>query len=98
MVALQLGMVEEAKHLYEESSRYDLLGKICQANGQVQKSIEISDKFDRINLKNSYFSAARFYEAQGKFDEAIEYYEKSNTFVKQVPRMMMEAHRIDDLI
>ena len=48
MVALQLGMVEEAKHLYEESSRYDLLSKICQANGEVEKSIDISDKYDRI--------------------------------------------------
>ena len=33
MVALQLGMVEESKHLYEESERYDLLGRVCQANG-----------------------------------------------------------------
>lgn len=35
MVALQLGMVDEAKALYESSGRYDLLNKIFQANGQV---------------------------------------------------------------
>lgn len=39
MVALQLGMVEEAKILYEESGRYDLLSKLCQANGEVDKAI-----------------------------------------------------------
>lgn len=35
MVALQLGMVEEAKALYESSNRYDLLNKIFQANGEI---------------------------------------------------------------
>lgn len=39
MVALQLGMVEESKNLYEESGRFDLLSKLCQANGEVDKSI-----------------------------------------------------------
>lgn len=82
MVALQLGMVEEAKMLYEESGRYDLLSKLCQANGEIDKAIDISEKYDRINLKNSYYNAAKFYEAQGKFDMAIEYYEKSNTYIK----------------
>lgn len=48
-------------------------------------------------MKNSYFSAAKFYEAQGKFEQAIEYYEKSHTYIKEVPRMMLEAHKIDDL-
>lgn len=71
MVALQLGMVEEAKALYEESGRYDLLNKVFQANGEVDKAIQISEKFDRINLKNNYYNAAKFYEAQGKYDQAI---------------------------
>jgi intraflagellar transport protein 140 len=42
MVALQLGMVEEAKALYEESGRYDLLNKVFQANGEVEKAVEIA--------------------------------------------------------
>lgn len=60
--------------------------------------MEISDKYDRINLKNNYYNAAKFYEAQGKYDQAIEYYEKSHTHIKEVPRMMHDAHKIDELV
>jgi hypothetical protein len=35
MVAIQLGMVDEAKGLYENSQRFDLFSKICQSNGEV---------------------------------------------------------------
>jgi hypothetical protein len=33
MVAIQLDMPDEAKALYEDSKRYDLLNKMYQANG-----------------------------------------------------------------
>jgi hypothetical protein len=33
MVAIQLGMSDEAKALYEDGKRYDLLNKMNQANG-----------------------------------------------------------------
>jgi intraflagellar transport protein 140 len=89
MVAIQLGMVDEAKSLYEGSNRFDLYSKICQSNGEIDKSIEISEKQDRINLKNTYYNAAKFYEASNRFDQAIEFYEKSNTHIKEVPRMFM---------
>lgn len=39
MVAIQLGMVDEAKALYENSTRYDLYSKICQSNAEIEKSI-----------------------------------------------------------
>ena len=97
MVAIQLGMVDEAKSLYENSSRYDLYSKICQSNGEIEKSVEVSEKYDRINLKNNYYNAAKFYEASSRFEQAIEYYEKSNTHLKEVPRMYMEAGKIREL-
>lgn len=33
MVAIQLGMIDEAKKLYQEAGRYDLLSKISKSNG-----------------------------------------------------------------
>ena len=51
MVALQLGMIEEAKMLYEESGRYDLLSKVCQANSEIEKAIEVSEKYDNRRRK-----------------------------------------------
>jgi hypothetical protein len=32
MVAIQLGMVDEAKSLYENSKRFDLYSRVCQSN------------------------------------------------------------------
>lgn len=61
MVAIQLGMVDEAKSLYENSSRFDMYSKICQSNAEIEKAIEISEKHDRINLKNTYYNAAKLY-------------------------------------
>jgi intraflagellar transport protein 140 len=60
--------------LYENSSRFDLYSNICQSNGEIEKAIEISEKFDRINLKNTYYNAAKLYEAANRYDMAIEYY------------------------
>lgn len=39
MVAIQLGMVDEAKNFYETSNRYDLYSKICQSNAEIEKAI-----------------------------------------------------------
>ena len=48
-------------------------------------------------MKNSYYNAAKFYEAQSKYDLAIEFYEKSNTYLKEVPRMLLEANKLKEL-
>ena len=59
--------------------------------------MEISEKNDRINMKNAYYNSAKFYEASGKYELAIEFYEKSNTHIKEVPRMLIEVGRLKDL-
>ena len=42
-----------------------------QANGEPENAVEVAEKFDRINLKNTYYSAAKFYEAANNFEQAI---------------------------
>ncbi len=42
----------------------------------------MADKFDRINLKNTDYSAAKYYEASNNFEKAIELYEKAGTHTK----------------
>ena len=71
MVAIQLDMPDEAKALYEDSKRYDLLNKMFQANGEPDNAIEVQ-RYDRINLKNTFYSAAKYYEAANNFQQAIE--------------------------
>lgn len=60
-----------------------------QASGDWQEAIEIAENNDRINLKNTYFNTARLLETERNFEKAIEFYEKSGTYVKEIPRMFL---------
>ncbi|KAJ8786527.1 hypothetical protein J1605_006016 [Eschrichtius robustus] len=40
VLAIQLGMLEDAEHLYKKCGRYDLLNRLLQASGQWQRAIE----------------------------------------------------------
>lgn len=42
MVAIQLDLPDEARSLYEDAKRYDLINKTYQAGGEPDKSIEIA--------------------------------------------------------
>lgn len=90
-------MKDEAIKLYEECKRYDLLNNMYQASGDWDKSLEIAETHDRISLKTTYYKIAKQFEITKDFDRAIDYYEKSETHAKEVPRMLMNAGEIQYL-
>lgn len=57
----------------------------------------MSEKHDRMNLKNTHFKRAKFYEISKNFDEAITHYEHAGVHVKEVPRMLLESNEIEML-
>lgn len=57
----------------------------------------MSEKHDRMNLKNTHFRRAKFFEISKNFDEAINHYELSGTHVTEVPRMLLEASELEML-
>ncbi len=65
-----------------------------QASGDWEDAIQIAEKNDRISLKNTYFNTARLLETERDFQKAIEFYEKSDTWVKEIPRMFLKAGEI----
>ena len=65
MVAIQLNMIDDAKDLYRECGRYDLLCKLHMACGEWDEAIEVSEKYNRINLKNTHFTMAKHFENVG---------------------------------
>ncbi|XP_060117033.1 intraflagellar transport protein 140 homolog isoform X2 [Heteronotia binoei] len=90
MLAIQLGMLEEAEQLYRQCKRYDLLNKFYQASDQWQKAIEVAEMHDRVHLRTTYYNYAKHLEATGKHTLALNYYEKSDTHRFEVPRMLSE--------
>jgi len=72
IVALSLGMSEEAEKLLINSKRYDLLNKFYQYSDNWSKAIEIAQKYDRIHLRNTYYNYAKFCEEKNDIPTAIE--------------------------
>eukprot|EP00003_Mantamonas_plastica_P014405 TRINITY_DN2501_c0_g2_i5.p1 TRINITY_DN2501_c0_g2~~TRINITY_DN2501_c0_g2_i5.p1 ORF type:complete len:1231 (+),score=430.28 TRINITY_DN2501_c0_g2_i5:227-3919(+) len=98
MVAVQLGMIEDAKRLYSACQRFDLLVQLHMANGDFEEAINVASKYDRIHLKNTYYAYAQHLEQQKMTAEAIKYYEKSDTHRDEVPRMLFKMGAIDELV
>ena len=59
MVAIQLGLVKDAQHLYKGCERYDLLNLLYQASGQWDKAVRMAAFDDRIHLRTTHFNYAR---------------------------------------
>jgi len=97
ILALHLGLMEDAKQLFVGCERYDLLCELYQARGEWEKAIETADKYDRIHLKPIHFNHARFHEETGNIVEAIKAYEESNCHRKEVPRMLYSKGKIQEL-
>uniref|UniRef100_A0A7N6FI41 Intraflagellar transport 140 homolog (Chlamydomonas) n=1 Tax=Anabas testudineus TaxID=64144 RepID=A0A7N6FI41_ANATE len=87
MLAIQLGMLEDAEKLYKCCQRYDLLNNFYQASGQWQKALETAEIHDRIHLRTTYYSYAKYLESMGDKNQAIVYYEHSDTHRVEVPRI-----------
>uniref|UniRef100_A0A8C0GA75 Intraflagellar transport protein 140 homolog n=1 Tax=Chelonoidis abingdonii TaxID=106734 RepID=A0A8C0GA75_CHEAB len=90
MLAIQLGMLEDAEWLYKNCERYDLLNMFYQASDQWQKAIEVAETHDRVHLRTTYYNYAKHLEATAECNLALNYYEKSDTHRFEVPRMLSE--------
>ncbi|KAG2455575.1 IF140 protein, partial [Polypterus senegalus] len=90
VLATQLGMLDDAERLYKSCHRYDLLNKFYQAAGQWQKAVETAESHDRVHLRATYYSYAKHLEAMGDRNLAVLYYEKSDTYRFEIPRMLLE--------
>ncbi|XP_047465018.1 intraflagellar transport protein 140 homolog [Mugil cephalus] len=90
MLAIQLGMLEDAEKLYKCCQRYDLLNNFYQASGQWQLALETAESHDRIHLRTTYYNYAKYLESMGDKTLALVYYEKSDTHRVEVPRMLQD--------
>jgi intraflagellar transport protein 140 len=96
-VAIQLNMIDVAEELLIASNRYDLLNELYQNMNKWDKAIELAEQNDKINLKATYYKAANNYELQKQWKLAIEYYEKSDTNLEEIPRMLYDNSMFTEL-
>ena len=97
VLAIQIGLLDDAARLFREAERYDLLNKLYQSAGIWDKAITIATSKDRIHLKNSYYQLAKHLESIGDISGAISNYEKADVSRTEIPRMLFSLGRLDDL-
>nr|PNR43496.1 hypothetical protein PHYPA_015877 [Physcomitrium patens] len=97
MVALQLGQIDDAKQLYANCKRYDLVNRLHQLCCEWEKALEVATKNDRIHLKNTHHSYAKYLEARGNYKDAIHHFELSGSHRYEVPRMLYAAQQVEEL-
>lgn len=97
MVAIQLGLLDDAEKLYQSCGRYDLLCKLYMACGRWKDALRICARHDRINLKTTHYLYAKYLESMGETSAAIQNYEKSQTHKTEVPRMLFDTDHLQDL-
>ncbi len=97
VLAVQLGLLDDAARLFREANRNDLLNQLYQAAGNWEKAITISQFNDRIHLKNTHYHYAKHCESIGDVPNAIKHYELSGTSHVEVPRMLFTNSRMEEL-
>jgi intraflagellar transport protein 140 len=97
VLAIQLGLLDDAARLFREAERWDKLNQLYQTAGVWDKAIKIATSHDRIHLKNTHHFYAKHLESINDIEDAIQHYELADTHVTEVPRMLYHLNRIEEL-
>lgn len=89
VLAIELGMIEEAKELYKRCKRYDLLNKLLQSTGQLDEALQVAETEDRIHLKHTYYQKAQTLRESGDIKGALEYFEKTQNPVQNITQLLL---------
>lgn len=97
MVAVQVGLLEDAERCYIDCGRWDLLNNLYQSSGQWEKALQVAKSKDRIHLRTTHYKYAKHLESMGDLPAAIKHFELSGTYAKEIPRMLFDHGHVDRL-
>ncbi|KAL0273238.1 UNVERIFIED_CONTAM: hypothetical protein PYX00_005959 [Menopon gallinae] len=90
ILAIHVGMLDEAEQLLKSCKRYDLLNKFYQTTCDWDKAVRVAETNDRVHLRNTHHLHAKYLEQNRKIKEALESYEKADTHRIHAPRLLSE--------
>lgn len=90
VLAIELGMIEEAENLYKKCGRFDLLNRLLQACGKFDEALQIAEQCDRVHLKNTHFKYAEWLRENGDVQGALNFFDKSHSPTQHITQMLMD--------
>lgn len=92
VLAIQLGLYDDAVKLFQEGNRPDLITNLYSAAGLWDKSIKVATSQDRVHLNNTHYKYAQHLESIGDIDGAIKNYKVSDTYRTEVFQTQLPSH------
>ncbi|XP_014295650.1 intraflagellar transport protein 140 homolog [Microplitis demolitor] len=89
ILAVELGLYADAKRLFREAKRLDLLGSFLETCHRHSEAITLAENENKISEKLSYYNYAKILEQQGNVEKAIKMYTKANSDKFQVPKILL---------
>ncbi|EDQ92235.1 uncharacterized protein MONBRDRAFT_17802 [Monosiga brevicollis MX1] len=89
ILAIHLGMVEEAEEILKNAGRFDLLVQLYRDSNRWQDAQRVGMEHDRLHIKTTFYEQARHFEALGEIGDAIKAYENSHADKREVPRLLL---------
>ncbi|KAG5881961.1 hypothetical protein JTB14_020525 [Gonioctena quinquepunctata] len=90
VLAVHLSMLDEAEQLFIQCGRYDLQNNLLRSRNKMDAAHAVAESKDRINLRNTEHAWAESLELLGDLKEACARYERANTHLYDVPRMLSD--------
>uniref|UniRef100_A0A7E4V608 TPR_REGION domain-containing protein n=1 Tax=Panagrellus redivivus TaxID=6233 RepID=A0A7E4V608_PANRE len=87
-LAIELGMLDEARSIYQSIGRFDNLNKLYQSELKWNEAFAVAEKQDRVSLRNTFFNYAKYLEENGAIEAAIDNYHSSGVGEFNIPRML----------
>ncbi|XP_049802425.1 intraflagellar transport protein 140 homolog [Schistocerca nitens] len=93
ILALQLGLRDEAMQLFRQCGRHDLEARALRSLGQWEEALKVTEQHDRIHLRNMRHRYALNLEARGDRRAALQALERADTHRSHAPRLLTDNPR-----
>ena len=94
LVAISLGLYDDAQEIYESNGRKDLVNNLYQYTGKWESSL---DSENTIGQRQEFFKYATYLSSIGDYIGAIAAFEKAGNSHVHVPRMLYKAKKLNQL-
>lgn len=94
LVAISLGLYDEAQDIYESKGRKDLVNNLYQFTGKWESSL---DSENSIGQRKEFFKYATYLSSIGDIIGAIAAFEKAGNSHIHIPRMLFKMNKLNQL-